>query len=307
MELRDKLLKLQEDMGDNWITIDNLPKEFKYVPEVFGATEEIHIKKISALLYDYNISARAKTANETTGRKSVEKFKILDKKKELGKWEKFVQLANPDDNGVSETVTRNDFYKIGLTLGNGGDFCRESSTLAKLFNLTKTNNESKGNSIDALKLDGYNTEIPFNQCIASRIRTNLQDEKCVMLGINGTSENTKIEIDHKDGRKNDLRVSDPSQQKLEDFQPLCKAANDVKRQICKECKTTNRRWNAQNIKGNPFPFYEGTEEYKEELGCVGCYQYDPVKYRISSARKLSQMTIDFIMSKIYPEYNKDEQ
>ena len=50
-----------------------------------------------------------------------------------------------------------------------------------------------------------------------------------MLGINGNSENTKIEIDHKDGRKNNHRISDPKNQELTDFQQLTKAANDVKR------------------------------------------------------------------------------
>jgi hypothetical protein len=69
-----------------------------------------------------------------------------------------------------------------------------------------------------------------------------------MLGINGKSENTKIEIDHKDGRKNDKRISDLETQRIEDFQPLCKAANDIKRQICKKCRETNKRWNAKNIK-----------------------------------------------------------
>ena len=70
-----------------------------------------------------------------------------------------------------------------------------------------------------------------------------------MLGVNGTSENTKIEVDHKDGRKKDMRVSDQSTQRLEDFQPLCKAANDIKRQICKNCKQTDKCWDAKNIEG----------------------------------------------------------
>jgi hypothetical protein len=71
----------------------------------------------------------------------------------------------------------------------------------------------------------------------------------VALGINGISENTKIEIDHKDGRKNDLHISDLHTQKIDDFQPLCKAANEVKRQICKKCKETDKRWDAKNLKG----------------------------------------------------------
>ena len=82
-----------------------------------------------------------------------------------------------------------------------------------------------------------------------------------MLGICGKSENTKIEIDHKDGRKNNQRISDTKTQKLEDFQPLSKAANDAKRQICKLCKETNKRWKARNIQGNPYDFYRGDEDY----------------------------------------------
>jgi hypothetical protein len=120
-----------------------------------------------------------------------------------------------------------------------------------------------------------------------------------MLGINGASENTKIEIDHKDGRKDSHRVSNLKTQNLEDFQPLCKAANDVKRQICKKCKETNKRWNAKNIKGNPYSFYEGDESYRDELGCVGCYQYDPVAYRKTSVQKISKEVCRDIMKKLY--------
>mgnify|MGYP001221617616 FL=1 len=122
-----------------------------------------------------------------------------------------------------------------------------------------------------------------------------------MLGINGNSENTKIEIDHKDGRKDDHRISDTKTQKLEDFQPLTKAANDAKRQICKRCKKTAKRWNAKNLKGNPYPFYEGDENYTKELGCVGCYQYDPVAYRKTSVVKISKEVTENILKKLYPD------
>ena len=122
-----------------------------------------------------------------------------------------------------------------------------------------------------------------------------------MLGIKGFSENTKIEIDHKDGRKNDERISSLEGQKIEDFQPLCKAANDVKRQICKECKKTNIRWDAKNIKGNPYSYYEGNEKYTEELGCKGCYQYDPVEYRKESVRKITKEVAETISKKLLDE------
>lgn len=126
-----------------------------------------------------------------------------------------------------------------------------------------------------------------------------------MLGVKGFSENTKIEIDHKDGRKNNMRVSNQSTQKIEDFQPLCKAANDVKRHICKECKRTDIRWDARNIKGNPYAFYKGSSHYTKSLGCVGCYQYDPVEYRKQSTKRIakeaSENTTGFIMRKLYGE------
>lgn len=136
-----------------------------------------------------------------------------------------------------------------------------SSSLAKKYIVEFDKSITKGDSIDAVRLVGLRKGGTFNQNIRKDIRDYYKDKRCVMLGVCGFSENTKIEIDHKDGRKEDWRVSNPSTQLLEDFQPLCKAANDVKRQICKECKLTGQRWDAQNIKGNPYSFYEGDNNF----------------------------------------------
>jgi hypothetical protein len=126
-----------------------------------------------------------------------------------------------------------------------------------------------------------------------------------MLGIRGNSENTKIEIDQKDGRKDCERVSDLNTQELSDFQPLSKAANDVKRQICKRCRETNKRWNAKSLKGNPFEFYYGDENYTEEVGCKGCYQYDPVEYRRKVVIEVGIMAakdaVEMVFKRLYPE------
>ncbi len=45
-------------------------------------------------------------------------------------------------------------------------------------------------------------------------------------------------------------------QRLEDFQPLSKAANDAKRQFCKECKRTGIRYDAKLL-GYPMSYYSG--------------------------------------------------
>lgn len=146
----------------------------------------------------------------------------------------FLELAKPDEKGFSRWVGVDEFvgaYKA-LTLGNVGSWCR------------------------AIRKD---------------IKDFYKSQKCVMLGVCGKSENTTIEIDHKDGRKDSMRVSELAMQEFEDFQPLCKAANDIKRQICKTCKETNTRWSAKNIKGNPYDFYAGDERYiAQSEGGLGC-------------------------------------
>lgn len=224
----------------------------------------------------------------------------------MTKTDLFLKLANPNDNGESRWVYVTEFVGeySDLQLGNGGSWYRDSSSLAKRYIVETDKSITPGNRTDAVRLVGYKRENTFNQNIRKDIRDYYKTQRCVMLGVCGFSENTKIEIDHKDGRKTDWRVSNPTTQRIDDFQPLCKAANDVKRQICKECKQTGKRWNAQNIKGNPYPFYEGDSDYTEALGCVGCYQYDPVAYRKSCvarvSKEASEHTTEYMMQKLYP-------
>lgn len=218
----------------------------------------------------------------------------------------FLELARPDKDGKSRWVWTEEFVGkySGLKLGNGFSWGRQSSPLCKKYIVEVRRDKTSGNGIDGIRLCGFNTTPTFNQFIRADIRDAITRKKCVMLGVNGTSENTVIEVDHKDGRKSDLRVSDARTQRIDDFQPLCKAANDIKRQICRRCKINDRRWDAKNIAGNPYSFYKGDEHYSEELGCIGCYQYDPVEYRIQCSLRLSRETADFILHKIYPEYEE---
>lgn len=217
------------------------------------------------------------------------------------KSELFIELAQPNENGVSRWVSVNEFVGkyASLQLGNGFSWGRKHSPLEREYIIEVDQGQTSGNGIDRIKLCGFNEEEAFNQAIRSDIKQYYKNANCVMLGIRGTSVNTRIEIDHKDGRKDDVRVSDISSQELSDFQPLCKAANDAKRQICKECKRTDKRWDAKNLLGNPFSYYEGGEKY--DGTCVGCYQYDPVAYRCISCKKLIEMTSQDLLQKIYSD------
>lgn len=217
------------------------------------------------------------------------------------KMELFVELAQPDEAGKSRWVSVSEFVGryAPLQLGNGFSWGRKHSSLSNRYLIEVDRTETPGNGIDRIRLSGFNDAKPFNQAIRADIRAYYKDAKCVMLGVRGTSVNTRIEIDHKDGRKDNLRISDVSSQHISDFQPLCKAANDAKRQICKECKKTDKRWDAKNILGNPFSFYEGGEPY--EGTCVGCYQYDPVAYRCVTCKKLIEMTSKDLLRKLYSD------
>jgi hypothetical protein len=225
----------------------------------------------------------------------------------MTKKELFLELAIPNKQGISRWVSVLEFvdkYKV-LQLGNGGSWCRANSSLAKEYIVEFDKKLTSGNAIDRIRLSGFNNKKTFNQNIRKDIKDFYKTQNCVMLGVNGGSENTKVEIDHKDGRKDNHELSNLAEQKLTDFQPLSKAANDVKRQICKRCKETNKRWSAKNIKGNPYDFYDGDENYSRELGCKGCYQFDPVEYRKTSVKKISKMAaenaVDQVFKKLYPE------
>lgn len=202
------------------------------------------------------------------------------------KTELFLELASPDKTGFSRWVKVSEFvgaYKE-LKLGNGGSWCRKESALAKKYLLEFDKKQTPGNSIDAIRTVGLNNNSSFNQSIRADIKEFYKNKNCVMLGICGNSENTKIEIDHKDGRKNNERISNLATQRKEDFQPLTKAANDAKRQICKKCIETGKRWDARNLDGNPIAYYKGGESLNK-YGCEGCYQYDPVAYRKEIIKK----------------------
>ena len=71
--------------------------------------------------------------------------------------------------------------------------------------------------------------------------------------------------------KNEARVMRNEDQKLSDFQPLSKAANDAKRQFCKECIKTGIRYDAKKL-GYPMSYYKGgATHHHEENACESCY------------------------------------
>lgn len=197
------------------------------------------------------------------------------KQKKLTKNNLFLELAEPDqETGISRWVNVDEFvgrYE-SLKFGNGADWARSDGNLAKTYNLERDNSQTPGNKVDRIKLNGYRIDEFGSQQIRADIRREINKQRCVILNTSSP------EPDHKNGRKNDLRVMNVETQVLDDFQPLSKAANAAKRQICKECRNTENRFDAKKI-GYPISFTKGGLKYENDLGCIGCFWYDPIDFR----------------------------
>ena len=192
----------------------------------------------------------------------------------MTKTELFLELAKPDKNGVSRWVYVTEFVGkyADLTFGNGASWARKESTLAKRYIVEFYKDDTPGNSIDRIRLNGFNNG-NYSQHINPKIKREIQSRRCVVLGTSNP------EVDHKNGMKNEDRVMKNEDQRLSDFQPLSKAANDAKRQFCKECKQTGIRYDAKKL-GYPMSYYKGGAKHNnEEDACVGCYWYDPLEFK----------------------------
>ena len=198
----------------------------------------------------------------------------------MTKTELFLELAKPNEEVFSRWVSVEEFVGkyTELKFGNGASWARKESALAKNYKIEFDKNLTSGNSIDAIRLAGFNND-ETSQYISAAIKKEIRSRRCVILGTSNP------EVDHKNGMKNESRVMQNKKQKLSDFQPLSKAANDAKRQFCKECKATGKRYDAKLL-GYPMSYYFGVAKHNgEENACVGCYWYDPLEFKKHLAEK----------------------
>lgn len=183
----------------------------------------------------------------------------------------FEKYASPVE-GYSRKITIDELLRIhpNFRSTNGNQWARsDSSWLGKKYHIVR---DHENGSVHSIKLDGFNNDsINKFRGIKSEIVKALRNERCCILDIKSSKGN---EIDHKNGKYDSLANIDSSTQKLEDFQVLSKAANDAKRQHCKVCKETGKRYDARR-KGYSSAYIVGNEDSKT---CVGCYWYDPYHF-----------------------------
>lgn len=187
----------------------------------------------------------------------------------------FIELAKPNEAGFSREVSVEEF--VGryqdLVFGNGASWARKDGTLAKYYKI-RLHKRGRGNKTTHVALRGYAAD-SIQKTIPAPIRKAITANRCLVLAT------SRPECDHKIGHPDDPNISN---QTLDDFQPLSKAANDAKRQHCKNCRNTGRRFDAKRL-GYQVSQVIGGEAY---IGtCVGCYWHDPFFFNKEVSRNYS--------------------
>lgn len=156
----------------------------------------------------------------------------------------------------------------GFESSNGCQWARsDGSYLGKRYKIKRP---KAGGKVSAIQLDGPNhNSVKTYRSIRKDIRDTITHQRCAVLDVG-----SNIEVDHKNGKYDELSNIDMDNQKLQDFQPLSKAANDAKRQHCKQCIREGKRYDARRL-----GYKEGWVVGDENTApCIGCYWYDPKRF-----------------------------
>jgi len=180
---------------------------------------------------------------------------------------KVVKKATPGEPIPISSLPR----KLQELFDNGasGPF-RRDSVFRKNHNIELLK-EGPGNKNTHLIYWGPQEDDGLRQTIRRDIWKKLSKLPCVFTGTS-----SQIEVDHKDGRKDNVRAMNPHTQDENDFQPTCKTLNDIKRQVCKQCVSAGQRFDATTI-GQPVAVVDGSLEY--QATCKGCFYHDPIYFR----------------------------
>ena len=186
----------------------------------------------------------------------------------LSNLEKVDALFQPDKNGYSRKVSREEIENSNLTWSQNGNGRRNVYFQVQKYKWVAE--RGKGNKVISLKLDGLNESVILNQTIRKDIKDKLYTQTrsnfaptCLVSLVDKDKE-----IDHRWGRKDSPlydRINDTSKQTIDDFQLLSHSHNQFKREQCKKCTMTNIRFD--------------DTIWDDSVGCSGCPLAQPELYR----------------------------
>ena len=186
----------------------------------------------------------------------------------LSNLEKVDALFQPDKNGYSRKVSREEIENSNLTWSQNGNGRRNVYFQVQKYKWVAE--RGKGNKVISLKLDGLNESVILNQTIRKDIKDKLYTQTrsnfaptCLVSLVDKDKE-----IDHRWGRKDSPlydRINDTSKQTIDDFQLLSHSHNQFKREQCKKCTMTNIRFD--------------DTIWDDSVGCSGCPLAQPELYK----------------------------
>lgn len=192
------------------------------------------------------------------------------------------EFFKPNKSGVSDFVEIeliiDRFPELRAAIGQNGSNVFTRGLLAKNFVFSDDDaiirEGGRGNGkITHRRSIGLVDTSPISGNINPKIHKEISSRPCVLTGTR-----TRVEVDHKEGRKTDPERYSPGNQSIDDFQALCAVGNLIKREACARCKRTNQRFDARKI-GYNVGWIKGAAAYRGT--CEGCYWYDIVAFRRS--------------------------
>ena len=171
--------------------------------------------------------------------------------------------------GISPIILMEDLCQINTYFRptNGNQWARShEGVIGSKYIIDRKKKDGQAYSI---QLVGFNSSLRGLRSIRKDIHDTVKRQRCVVLDTS-----TQIEVDHKNGRYDDEKVSKTESQTIDDFQPLHKSVNDAKRQHCKRCVENHKRYDAKRL-GYKEGWVYGDED---DLICKGCYWYDPKEF-----------------------------
>lgn len=235
-------------------------------------------KKIQEMLTD-------KTQNKESVLKYIKEKcqQVIFTPKTLGMIFEMVADVHSDEDDLTTYFSRE--VKIseltaihpGFESVNGCAWARSDiSYLGQKYIIRRAHEKGK---VSSVKLDGPNNSVKRYKTVRKDIVDEVKARKCSVLDVF-----SNIEIDHKNGKYNELTNIDTETQKLSEFQALSKPVNDAKRQHCKLCRATGLRYDARNL-GYSCGWVAGDAKTES---CVGCYWYDPLAFNKKMSERFEQ-------------------
>jgi hypothetical protein len=184
----------------------------------------------------------------------------------------FLELAKPNSEGISEIIYATQFVGKYSVLKSGNGY-KWPEALQGQYTFLRGGRGANW----FIRLTGFCNK-NSTRSIRRDIIEKISGLSCEHTGFYNLSSD-KIEIDHRNGRYNDASVLNLETQKVEDFMALTRRSNLQKREDCKACKSSGKRFDAKKL-GYRVGWSEGGENYDgNTLGCLGCYWYGPIDFR----------------------------